>query len=169
VVVKREAEIMNYVEKFPQLVIVPNTETDSFRIFIKFGEKYGDTQFIERVSGIKWDARGANPDWDMAHPHIKAELKKKRIPNLPSAPTKVELIVMGAKHFFKDKEFVSRELVVVLKEEYPNYKCNFGPREVSGILQRSKQFDRRFVKCANTKMAAWKCIKPTEIELLLPY
>jgi hypothetical protein len=87
------------VERYPQLVIVPKDDSESFEMMIKSGPKNTDIEYIGRVEGIRWDVDGPSPSWTMKHQHIKTK-PDKRIPNLPSAPTKKQLVVLGAKHFF---------------------------------------------------------------------
>lgn len=128
------------VETFPQLMIVPTPDFNSFDLMLRHGSKDVEVDFVATVKGIMWNVDGTKPEWRMKHHQLKQK-REPFIPGLPSGCTKRQVILMGVNHFFGDREFTTRELIGTLGERYR--KLALTPYVVGHTLARSKLFSRR--------------------------
>jgi len=149
------------IDRYPKLIIIPKTESESFEVIIKSGPRDTDLEHIGNMKEVQWGMNGPYPDWTMKHKYVKIK-KKERIPGLPSGPTKKQMVLMGAKHFFGEREFSSRELVCILKDTYPASTLKLNPNNVSQLLNwHGKEFTSRRLG----KAVVWKCIEPSDENL----
>jgi len=143
------------ISNFPQLIIVPNPDSNSFDLMLKYSAKDVDVDYITRVNGIKWDMNGPKPVWLTEHKYVKMNKKQDdKIDGLPQSATKAQITLMGAKHFFKDREFTTRELIGIIGNRYYTYD----PSYTGILLGKSKIFSRR----KSGHVIFWKYIEPSE-------
>lgn len=122
-------------EKLPQLVIIPHSNDETFELVIK--STSGDTP-CGIIKSIKWLAPRTWVDYPIRRPVVSAPNK---IKNLPSGFNKKQFVVLGAKHYFGETEFTTKELLSVLKESYPKLNMKLSPGSIASILSWSRKFD----------------------------
>jgi hypothetical protein len=130
------------VENYPQLIIIPNPDFDSFNVFLKTGARETDIESVADVVGIDWKVKGHFPGWGGLRGYAKNVDKPKTL-ILSPAPSRKEMFILGAKYFFGDKEFLITELIAKLKDRYPKCHTNMTPKSVATTMRYTRYFSTR--------------------------
>ncbi len=126
------------------MVLIPDPEANAFEVLIV---ERGRVLTRLRTRAILWHSGQNAGTWK---PSAMRRSKRETIKGPPPAPSKSDVAVAGAIHFFGQEEFTAKELAARLAPYYPH--MNLNPRTLSMRLKRSRRFKCRIVR----KTLVWR-------------